>query len=298
MAINGKQLGSILLLTLIFCGACSLLMLLMLETTVLETKMLNHSLDKKQIFLKAIVELKAIEHQLDENPLSVLPKNIVPLQWVPDTLLLSETEGILYYQLTHTFDSPDGASNQFSTTYAIRSSRPKGMETANSQYEEKALKNIPLSMNLPISEIIGNLIVGEHPKDEGVLLYALAKKKYHPGHVVLILSLINKRSATLHKVIDLGKELHPPILRNKILLLNDDEFIMLFDAFTGEYLRKEKLDLISLSLPIAEHSTLTMVVRKPREAKRLILCPTSRGWAKAEIDVDFKVLGRRSWFES
>lgn len=298
MAINGKQLGSILLLTLIFCGACSLLMLLMLETTVLETKMLNHSLAKKQISLKAIVELKAIEHQLDEYPLTELPKNIILLQWVPDTLLLSETEGILYYQLTHAFVSADGASNQFITTYAIRGPLPQGIEDTNNQYDENTFKNIPLSMNLPISEIIGNLIVGEHPLGEGVLLYALAKKKCHPGHVVLILSVINKSPATLHKVIDLDKELHPPILRNKILVLNDDEFVMLFDAFTGGLLRKEKLNSISMDDPISELSTPKMFVRKPREQKRMIVCPTSRGWAKAEIDVDFKVLGRRSWFES
>ena len=181
MAINGKQLGSILLLTLIFCAACSLLMLLMLETSVLETKMLNHSQAKKLIYLKAIKSIKAVEQQLDEQLLIALPNHFSILQWVPDTLSVSETDGILYYRLTHTFDSPDGASNQFITTYAIRCALPKGMENYN-HYDENAFRNIPLSIGLPISEIIGRVIVGEHPQGSGVFLYALAKKKYHPGH--------------------------------------------------------------------------------------------------------------------
>jgi len=139
--------------------------------------------------------------------------------------------------------------------------------------------------------------VGEHPQGDGVLLYALAKKKYHSEHVVLILSERKGHQARLYKVIDVGKPLYPPLLRNRILLVNDDEFVMLFDAFTGEFLRKEKLNSISLPDPIAEHSMPKMVVRKPREPKRLILCPTSSGWAQAEIEVDYPVLGRRSWYE-
>lgn len=295
MATHIKQLGSVLLLTLIFCGACSLFMLLMLETSVLGTMMLNHSLEKKQVQLQSILELNAISNELDED-CNLTVNNMVFLQWVPDTLLRNETEGILYYRITHNTTLPDGGSSQFITTHAVRGGLPKGERHPNKNQDEIFIQDIPLSKWLPISEVVGNVIIGEHPQSEGILLYILAKKKYHDEEVIII---VEKKSqvTNLYKVIDPGKRLYQPLLRNKKLLVNDDEFVMVFDAVTGELLHQQRLELISSTEPISKLSVPKMRVRKPREKKRLIVCPTVKGWAHAEIDVDYSVLGRRTWFE-
>ncbi len=296
MATNIKQLGSVLLLALIFCSVCSVLMLLMLETSVLETMMLNHSLAKKQMHLQAVVELNALAHELDEKRNLIL-NNMAFLQWVPDTLLHNETEGILYYRVSHNKMLPDGACSTFITTHALRGGLPKGERHPNKHQTAINIKDIPLSKWLPISEIVGQVIVGEHPQGTGVLLYILAKKKYHEQDVIVIIERTPQQGSRLYKVIDLGKSLYQPLLRNKKLLVNDDEFVMVLDAISGELLHQEKLEPISSVNPITSQSQPTMWVRKPREHKRLIVCPTAKGWAKAEIDVDYAILGRRTWYE-
>lgn len=295
MATHRKQLGSVLLLTLVFCSVCSLLMLLMLETSVLQTMMLNHSLAKKQTHLEAVVELNALSHEMDEKSDLIL-NNLTLIQWVPDSLLRNETEGILYYRVTYHKMLPDGDYNTFITTHARRGGLPKGERHPNQNQVEINIENIPLSKWLPISEIVGEVLVGKHPQTEDVLLYILARKKYHAEDVIIIV-LQTPHEARLYKVIDLGKPLYQPLLRNQKLLVNDDEFVMVFDAVTGELLLQQRLGSISLAEPISRLSVPKMLVRKPRERKRLIVCPTAKGWAKAEIDVDYSLLGRRTWYE-
>lgn len=299
MAINVKQSGSILLLALIFCAASSICLLLIFETSMLETMMARHHHQKKQIFLDYLVTLCQLESDLENKPLIEYPKNITFVQWVPDTLVCNETSGIVHYQINHTITLPDGISSQFTSTYAIRGTLPAGSAHPNTAYCGVDLQSIfiPLSKRLPISAIIGNVIVAEHPGGKGVLLYALAQKKYHSGQVLLIVNQVDGAEPELLKIIDTQTHLYPPILRSQQLIINDDEWVMQFDAFTGQMLRKEKLQSILYSAPITDVTTPIMQIRKPREEKRLILCPTSRGWAQAEIDVDYSMLGRRAWHE-
>ncbi|MGE3318749.1 MAG: hypothetical protein AB7I18_05580 [Candidatus Berkiella sp.] len=232
MAINAKQSGTVLIIALIFCAASSMLMLLQFETRVLETAMLNHSLSKKWIHFSYISDLSKIEQLLADLPLSTLPSGITFLQWIPDTLLCDEQDGIVFYRIDHNKAFPDGTRSQFATTFAVRGSLPKGQSHPNEKNCAKEPEVIPLS------------------------------------------------------------------IRNGIGILNDDEYVMLFDIASGEFLRQEKLVPVSLSEPITPQSKPKMLVRKPIEKKRLILCPTTKGWAQAEIEVDYAFLGRRTWHES
>jgi hypothetical protein len=296
MATHSKQVGSVLLLTLIICSICSLLMLLMLETSVLQTMMMNHSLAKKNIHLQAVVKLNALSNELDDNS-DVILDNFTILQWVPDTLLRNETEGILYYQISYHKMLPDGVVSTFIITHAIRGGLPKDMRHPNQNQAEMNIQHIPLSKWVPISAIVGEVLVGEHPQGAGVLLYILAKKKYHEQDVILIIEKTPQQTSHLYKVIDLGTSFYQPILRNKKLLVNDDEFVMVFDAMTGQLLLQQRLELASSADPLSRLSVPKMLVRKPREMKRLIMCPTAKGWAKAEVDIDYSILGRRTWYE-
>lgn len=231
MAVNAKQSGTVLLIALIFCAASSMLMLLQFETSILETTMLNHTLSKKSCHLNYVNELLQIEQQLADSQLSTLPSFITFLQWLPDTLLCDEQEGILYYRIEQQKALPDGTRSRFTTTFAVRGPLPKGQSHPNEKNCKADVEVMPLT------------------------------------------------------------------IRNGIMILNDDEYVVLFNVATGEFLRQEKLVPISLFEPITNQSTPKMLVRKPIEKKRLIQCPTSRGWAQAEIDVDYALLGRRTWFE-
>jgi hypothetical protein len=299
MAINVKQSGSVLFIALIFCAASSICLLLIFETRILETMMARYHQQKSQILLDYVVTLRQLEIDLENKSLSKYPKDVTFVQWVPDTLVCNETEGIAHYQINHKVSLADGARGEFTSTYAIRGAMPEGSVHPNTGYcgiDWQSLI-IPLSKQLPISVIIGKVIIGPNPKGKGVLLYMLAQKKYHLGEVLLIAELVDGSEAQLLKVIDMGTHLHPPILRSHQLIINDDEWVMQFDAFTGEIRHKEKLQPISYFALITEVTTPIMQLRKPREAKRLILCPTSSGWAQAEIDIDYSMLGRKAWHE-
>lgn len=299
MVTHVKQSGSILLITLIFCVASSFCLLLLLETSILETIMSRHSYQKKQLFHDYLSSLQRLEHRLENYAQCEFPKGLTFLQWVPDSLNCHESEGIRFYQIDHKSMSPDGASSHFRSTVAVRGSLPKGEAHPNQAYCSKDFQSllIPLSEILPISALIGEVIIGAPSEEEGALLYVLAQKKYQPGRVLIIVKALDENKLELEKVIDTGTELYPPILRNHKLLINDNDWLMLFDALTGKLLQKEKLLSSSHSAPITENTIPIMQVRKPREAKRLVLCPTSRGWAQAEVHVDYHDLGRRTWQE-
>lgn len=237
MAAHGKQSGTVLVLALMFCAASSILMLLQLETGILETAMFKHSLSKKQLHINQLYELSQIERQLATGSLTTLPSNIEFVEWVPDTLLCQEQDGILYYRITQHKTLPDGAQSQVLTTYAVRGSLPKGQQPNDNCIAEPQV--IPLS------------IQGDHPA----------------------------------------------IVRNGILIVNDDNYVMLYDVASLQFLRQEKLVPVSFSEPVTAQTGPKMRVRKPIEKKRLILCPTANGWAQAEIEVDYRILGRRTWHE-
>jgi hypothetical protein len=114
----------------------------------------------------------------------------------------------------------------------------------------------------------------------------------------LIFLYIAGAEPQLLKIIDTDTRLYQPLLRNNILIINDDDSVLLLDAFTGALLRNEKLESCLFTLPISENTAPIMQVQKPRELKRKILCPTSKGWTQAEIEVDYSVLGRRTWHEN
>lgn len=312
MAFAHRQLGSILLLALIFSAASAVMLLLLLETAILDQKMLNHYLEKKRVQLDYLPWLASIETQLAES-FNVTASGVTVLEWVPDTLSCDETSGIRYYQITQQRAHPDGASSLFKSIYAARGARPKEMPHPNQRYchinyvglvqgdIEKTVNGqssiIPLSKWLPIENRIEDLVIGNGTHGHDVRIYGLAQKKYHSGQVIVILIDEQGKAPYVEKIIDPECKLHHLLLRNNRLIVNSDEWVMVFDALSDTLLVKEKL------CPMAENdmntngSRLNMLVRKPREAKRLILAPTSRGWMQAEVAIDQVVLGRRTWLE-
>ncbi|MCS5711845.1 hypothetical protein [Candidatus Berkiella aquae] len=314
MALNHKQLGSVLLITLIFCMASTVFMLLLFETTILDIKMLNYYVQKKQLHLNYLFHLQSIEKQLAEGMNPAQLKGVTHLQWIPDSLSCHETEGIHYYRITHEQTQPDGASNQFTSIYAIRRSLLVNDIHPNQRYcarqyqvdengclwkiEQGQKTIIPLSSMLPIAKVLGKVIVGRSSKEGSVLLYVWAQKKYHMGHVIIILVEEEGQELLIHQIIDTNGILYQPLLRNQILAVNNDECLMLFAAESGEFLRQAALVFTGEKIENPVVLSPTMLVRKPKEEKRLFRVPTSKGWAKGEIDIDSTILGRRTWHEA
>ncbi len=312
MALAPRQLGSILLLALIFSAASAVMLLLLLETAILDQKMLNHYLEKKRVQLDYLPWLASIEKQLADS-FNVTASGVAIVEWVPDTLSCDESSGIRYYQITQQRAHPDGASSLFSSIYAARGAKPKEMPHPNERYchikyvglaqgDIKKSANgqtsvIPLSKWLPISNIIDSIIVGIGKDGQGVLIYALAQKKYQAEQVIVILADEQGKAPYLYQIIDLDSHLYSLLLRNNQLIVNSNEWVMVFNALSGALLAKEKLSPLTVAAATSEPANLNMLVRKPREAKRLILAPTNKGWAQAEIAIDEAVLGRKTWHE-
>lgn len=299
MAVNLKQSGIILLLALIFCTASSFCLLLIYETSILATSMTRHHQQKKQILIDYIAKLQTLETKLEYHNFAELPKEFRFLQWVPDSLKCKETEGILHYQIHFEVTSFDGVNSQFNSVYAVKGPLPAGYTHPNMSYCGKDYQTliIPLSKELPIKNFVGEILIGEHPEGKGILLYALAQKKYHLEHVLLVFDLIDGSDARLLRVLDIGTHLYPPILRDHKLIINNNEWVMLIDAFSGEMLQKERLQPSSYSFPINENTLPIITNRKVGDARHLFLCVTSSGWAQAEMKVDFEDTGRKAWHE-
>lgn len=312
MALAHRQLGSILFLTLIFSAAIAVMLLFILETAILDQKMLNHSLEKKKVHLDYLPFLASLEKQLADS-FNVTASGVSVLEWVPDTLLCEESSGIRYYQITQQRVHPDGASSHFKSIYAVRGTRPTGMPHPNERYchiqyvgleggdIEKSVNGrtsiIPLSKWLPISNIIGSIIFGKSRDGQGMLLYVLAQKKYHSEQVIVIVADEKNKAPYIQKIIDLESRIDCFLLRNSKLILHNDEWVMVLDAYSGHLYTQEKLHPLSESRSINESICLNMIVRKPRESTRLIQALTSHGWAQAEILIDMNEMGRKVWHE-
>ncbi|HRE31560.1 MAG TPA: hypothetical protein PLD88_06240, partial [Candidatus Berkiella sp.] len=178
-------------------------MLLLFETTILDYKMLNNYKQKKELHLHYLQYLQSIEKQLDNgiNPAHI--KGITRLQWIPDTLACQETQGIHYFRICHKQVQPDGASNLFTSIYAIRGTLLANDAHPNQRYcakyyevdeqgrlwkiNQRQKSIIPLSSMLPISSVLGKVIVGRGAKEQSVFLYIWAQKKYHTGQIIIIL---------------------------------------------------------------------------------------------------------------
>lgn len=299
MAINVKQSGGILLLALIFCASSSICLLLILETRILDTLMSRHHQQKKQILIEYIAKLYTIEMKLEELNYAQLPKEATFLQWVPDSLKCNESEGLQYYQIHSELTTFDEAITQYNSIYAVRGPLPAGLIHPNRSYCGKDYQSliIPLSKKLPITNLIGDILIGQHPENKGVLLYVLAQKKYHTEQVLLIINLIDDFDAQLLKVIDTGTPLYQPILRNHMLIINNNEWVMFIEPFSGEMLHKERLHPSSYASPINENTHPIITKEKQREPKHVILCPTSNGWSQAEVMLDLEEVGRKAWHE-
>lgn len=299
MAINVKQTGGILLLALIFCATSSICLLLILETGILEILMSRHHQQKKQMLIEYIAKLHTIEMKLEEHKYDQLPKEVTFLQWVPDSLKCNEPEGLQYYQIRSEQSTFDEANSQYNSIYAVRGPLPAGLTHPNMSYCGKDYQSliIPLSKRLPIANFVGEFLIGLHPEDKGVLLYVRAQKKYHLGQVLLIINLIDDIDAQLLKVIDTETHLYQPILRNHKLIINNNEWVMLIEPFSGEMLQRERLQPSSYSSPINENALPIIMKQKQRAPKHLILCPTSNGWSQAEVILGLEEVGRKAWHE-
>lgn len=312
MAVASKQLGGSLLLALIFSAAMSTMLLLLMEATILDQKMLQHYLAKKKNHLNYFFELKAIEQQLAQS-FDIIHPSVDVLEWVPDTLTCQEKSGIRYYQIRRQLTQADGASNDFQSIYAVRGSLPAGRLHPNTRYCQMAYMGttqgeilkivngqnavIPLAKWLPISNLIEPVIIGQG-EGQSVRIYALAQKKFHPQQVIVILIDEQNKAPYIEQIIDPETTLNHMILRNKRLIVNNDKVVMVFDAFSGILLAKETLLPMGVSDIKVNSEPLSMQVSKPYETKRVIQARTRQGWVQAEIAMDDAVLGRKTWHET
>jgi hypothetical protein len=151
-----------------------------------------------------------------------------------------------------------------------------------------------------IEGIVGQPIVGSHPEGKGVLIYFLAQKRGGTDRVLIALSEEEGRDLYVHFVIDDNKRFNQPLLvQDALLIINDDNDLMLYDAWTGEMIEQVSCTVTGSS--VTEQSSYgapKMVNRKPIEHKRLILVQTTSGLKQCEMEVDYKDLGRRSWQEN
>ncbi|MGD9591309.1 MAG: hypothetical protein AB7V32_02180 [Candidatus Berkiella sp.] len=127
-----KSGGAVLMMVLIFCLIATIITQSAFEIGLLQIKMANNFKEHNDIKLKAQVSLDALENEIDNWP---LPKfhNIKWLQFVPDTLAYSQTQGVHYYQITSAHKTPYGDNLKLISTFCARSMDDKQELLLNDQ---------------------------------------------------------------------------------------------------------------------------------------------------------------------
>ncbi|MCS5708062.1 hypothetical protein CC99x_004000 [Candidatus Berkiella cookevillensis] len=121
--INKQKIsGSVLIVVLLLSLVVSMMVMISLETSVLQTKISRNYQNEVLNFMSAEQSLQRLENKVlqeayhTSNDVGELEK----LQFVPETLEFGERQGVTYYQLDIQQKNLEGAQTHLQSVVAIR----------------------------------------------------------------------------------------------------------------------------------------------------------------------------------
>lgn len=115
-----SELGSALIIVLVFSTLIALVCVMAMESSVLQLKMVNNFLLMKKTQQEAESKLLLLEEKLENYFYEDPPADTDFIQFVPDTLLFGETQGSNYYSVKVKHENENDTRYSIMTTYGAR----------------------------------------------------------------------------------------------------------------------------------------------------------------------------------
>lgn len=154
------QQGAVLMIVLIFCLLVAGIANIMMETSILQLKMIQNYKENSRLMSEVEGKLEKMESRLEQEvePTSI---DVSFIQFVPDTLVYQEPQGVNYYRLFAQQNNPLGDVLQLTTTFCTR----KIVKQNQISKDEAAISNLTHIINpnriwhfLPITIANGEIV--------------------------------------------------------------------------------------------------------------------------------------------
>ena len=109
-------------MVLVFASVLLMMILTLLETNWMQSKIANAFKNEKLNFIRAEQALENREKCLESTPLKPLPIGCHPIQFVPDTLTFAESKGVFYYEFEIIETGSDGTQTHLKSVVGSRRS--------------------------------------------------------------------------------------------------------------------------------------------------------------------------------
>lgn len=260
-----RDRGAILLNALILLAVMMIVLSSLFESTILQIKMTANFKHGSEARIEALRQQQALEKNLERTGECHSPECKL-IQFNPDAFLQWERTGVNYYYLNKMMQS----------TFALR---------------QRNHDSPVATFNIDLNQYIAYPVVGSDPAHQGLRVYVT-----HAG-VLNVYQLLPYSLPRLIYSIDEKTPISVPTLWHEYLIIDKplENKVALFDAHTGKKLQEVPSQAIAPTLDSPE-CTLSpvVIVKAPRERKRTLIVSREDGFYRAEMEIDYERLGRRT----